>query len=53
MLIPANSARGLAPPSALNKLSFEPAQSVDELINSIRSCLLHKANILITSMSKD
>ena len=34
-LMPAKSARSLAPPSALDKLGFEPAQSVDELIKSV------------------
>ena len=35
LYIPAKSVRGLAPPSALDKLGFEPAQSVDELIKSV------------------
>ena len=35
--MPAKLAGGPAPPSALDKLGFEPAQSADELIKSVRS----------------
>ena len=45
--IPAKSVRGLAPPSALDKLGFEPAQSADELIKNVSPGFILRMNLSI------
>ena len=46
------SARGLAPPLALDKMGFEPMQSDGERVKSVSRCFVHRVNVLIIHMSK-